>query len=97
MRLDEKEYKYIKKLNIDGKIFYFCAPSRRLNKKYDSFDENKNYHNSFGQLPYQHFKDRIGYYNNLDHNNDKRRKNYLSRFGDYKRFSAEHFSTKLLW
>jgi hypothetical protein len=97
MKLDEKDYKYIKKINIDGNIFYFAAPSRRLNKKYDSFDENKNYHNSFGQLPYQHFKDRIGYYNNLDHNNDKRRKNYLSRFGDYKKFSAEHFSTKLLW
>ena len=97
MKLDEKDYKFIKKINVDGQYFYFAAPSRRLNKKYDSFDANKEYHNSFGQLPYQHFIDKIGYFKNLDHNNEKRRQNYLSRFGDYKRFSPEHFSTKLLW
>lgn len=97
MLLDEKDYKFIKKINIDGKIFYFTAPSRRLNKKYDSYDENKKYHNSFGQLPYQHYKDLIGYYKNLNHNNEIRRKKYLYRFGDYKKFSPEHFSTKLLW
>lgn len=93
----KKKYRFIKKINIENKIFYFCAPSKRLNKKYDSYDEDFKYHNSFGQLPYQHYQDRIGYYTKLDHNNDKRRENYLSRFGDYKKFSSEHFSTKLLW
>lgn len=97
IEFDEKSYKFTKKLNIDGKIFYFAAPSKRLNKKYDSYDEKKKYYNSFGQLPYQHYKDKIGYYKNLNHLNDKRRQNYLSRFGTYKRFSPEHFSTMLLW
>jgi hypothetical protein len=95
--LKEEDYKFVVKRNIDGKIFYFAAPSHRLNKKYDAYDENKEYHLSFGQLPYQHYNDRLGYYDRLNHNNQKRRENYLNRFGNYKRFSAEHFSTVLLW
>lgn len=95
--MKETDYKSVIKKNIDGRTFYFAAPSHRLNKKYDSYNENREYHNSFGQLPYQHYKDRIGFYEKLNHNNDKRRQNYLSRFGNYKPFSPEHFSTVLLW
>ena len=41
--LKEEDYKFVVKRNIDGKIFYFAAPSHRLNKKYDAYDENKEY------------------------------------------------------
>ena len=33
----------------------------------------------FGDTRYQHFKDRIGHYSHLDHNDKKRRENYYKR------------------
>ena len=33
----------------------------------------------FGNKDFQHFKDKIGYYKSLDHNDKERRKSYLAR------------------
>lgn len=54
----------------------------------------------FGDKRYQHYKDRIGLYSHLDHNDKKRRKNYYSRHGekDIKDKSrAKYWSHKKLW
>ena len=61
---------------IDGYIVK--APSRRINKKYDVYKNNK-YLFSYGDLRYEHYKDRIGYYSDLDHMDTKRRKLYRIR------------------
>lgn len=57
---------------------YTIKVSTRKNKKYDVFKDDK-YITSFGDKRYQHYKDLIGYYKNLDHNDKKRRDNYRSR------------------
>lgn len=57
---------------------YTIKVSTRKNKKYDVFKDDK-YITSFGDKRYQHYKDLIGYYKNLDHNDTKRRDNYRSR------------------
>jgi hypothetical protein len=59
--------------------FEFHAPSKRKNKKYDVYDENGRYITSFGSLLHQHFRDRIGYYKQLDHNDPNRRRLYRLR------------------
>ena len=54
----------------------------------------------FGDKRYQHYKDRIGLYSLLDHNDKKRRENYYSRHGekDIKDKSrAKYWSHKKLW
>lgn len=61
--------------NIKG---YTIKVSTRKNKKYDVYKDDK-YITSFGDKRYQHYKDLIGYYKNLDHNDKKRRDNYRLR------------------
>lgn len=49
--------------------------------------------------PYEQFKDKIGYYSDYDHKDEKRRKNWISRHKkniDYK-FSSGWFSATYLW
>jgi hypothetical protein len=62
---------------------------------------------NFGDTRYQHFKDKIGDYKNLDHNDTERRKNYLSRAKGirnkegqltYKlKSSPNYYAVKYLW
>jgi hypothetical protein len=54
------------------------APSRRKNKKYDVYKDDE-YITSFGDIRYQHYKDKFGYYKELDHLDKERRKNYRKR------------------
>jgi hypothetical protein len=54
--------------------FTFKAPSKRKNKKYDVYYDDI-YLTSFGQLPYEHYEDKIGYYRDLNHYDKKRRDN----------------------
>lgn len=81
--------------------FIFVAPSKRKGKKYDVYDHNNIYITSFGALNMQHYKDRIGHYSELDHNDKKRLKAFNSRFARLikKRdpFSAMYYSSKYLW
>ena len=51
--------------------------STRKNKKLMVRVNNKLIH--FGNPLYQHFQDKTGIWKNLDHNDPKRRKNYLKR------------------
>lgn len=60
----------------------------------------------FGDTRYQHYKDRIGLFAKLDHNDAKRRKNYRTRHGAIMakgglaievKFSPAYFSYYYLW
>ena len=78
--------------------FIFIAPSRRKHKKYDVYDKHRKYIVSFGDNRYEQFKDRIGHYKALNHNDKKRRELYYKRHGkDAKRNTAKYFSHKYLW
>jgi len=83
------------KIIIVKGIKYLLEPSKKENKKYDVYlvfnnkemgigvlEDNqfvKRYILSFGDKRYQHYKDKIGYYKNLDHNDKQRRKLYRNR------------------
>lgn len=80
----------------DGYIF--VAPSRRKHKKYDVFTKDRKYITSFGDERYGQFKDRIGHYTHLNHNDKSRRELYYKRHGkEAKKNSAKYFSHKYLW
>ena len=54
----------------------------------------------FGQLGFQHFKDRtpLKLYSSFDHNDPKRRELYYKRHPvDYPKYSADWFAKKYLW
>jgi hypothetical protein len=86
----------MKEVRKDGYIF---RKSNRKNKKYDVFNNNNNkYIVSFGDNRYSQFKDRIGLYSQLDHNDKERRRLYYARHGkEAKKESAKYFSHKYLW
>jgi hypothetical protein len=80
--------------------FIFKAPSKRQYKKYDVYDLNNNYITSFGDNRYEQFKDRIGFYSNKDHNDNKRRNLYRLRHSKdnlTNKKSAGYFSFNYLW
>ena len=52
----------------------------------------------FGDSRYQQFKDKIGHYSSLDHNDKERRKRYYQRHGQTTdKNSAKYWSHKVLW
>jgi hypothetical protein len=52
----------------------------------------------FGQLPYGQYKDKLGHYKNLDHNDKKRRDNYRKRMGKTNdKNTAKYYANKYLW
>jgi hypothetical protein len=80
--------------------------SNRKNKKYMVLnDNNKIVH--FGDKRYEQFKDNVGLYKKLNHNDKKRQKNYCKRSafirdknGNLTKNnidSANYWSRKLLW
>ena len=53
----------------------------------------------FGMKGFQQYEDKIGYYREFDHNDEKRRENWIKRHKrniDYK-FSSAWFSNTFLW
>ena len=71
--------------------------------KYDAILKNKKTGElkriPFGQKGYEQFKDQLGHYSHLDHNDEKRRDNWIKRHKrnlDYK-FSSAWFSHQCLW
>lgn len=52
--------------------------STRIGKKYMARTKNGKWVH-FGALGYQHYKDKIGFYSNLNHLDSQRRKNYRTR------------------
>lgn len=52
----------------------------------------------FGDNRYNQFRDKIGLYRKLDHNDEKRRDLYYKRHGrTAKKDTAKYFSHKYLW
>lgn len=55
----------------------------------------------FGGDPkkYQHYYDKMGYYSNLNHNDEKRRANYHKRHGTENALkgTANYFAANILW
>lgn len=86
-------YKFHKK--IDGVDFY--APSNVKNKKYDAFINGKKY--SFGDIGYEQYFDKIGYYDDMNHMDKKRRTDYRSRHrnDNLDNYSPGYFSYYYLW
>lgn len=75
---------------------YKPVKSTRKNKKY-MIKTNKGIVH-FGDNRYNQFKDKIGLYSQLDHNDEKRRDLYYKRHGrTAKKDSAKYFSHKYLW
>lgn len=72
------DYKFQKEVIIRGKTYTVRAPSTTMNKKYDVWLNHKKIL-SFGDINYQHFRDRIGYYKSLNHLNPIRLKLYQAR------------------
>ena len=73
-------------------------------KKYRAFVRDlktgKVRHIDFGDNRYQQYKDKIGIYSHLDHNDKERRKRYYDRHGDKNtknKESAKYWSHKILW
>lgn len=80
--------------------------SKEKNKKYSAIIEHKKTKKkvrlNFGQLPYQQYMDStpLKLYSHLDHNDEKRRKNYQARHKVYLKdgyFSPSYFSYNYLW
>ena len=70
------------------------------NKKYSVYvmKDGKRRLIHFGQLPYGQYKDKLGYYSNLDHGDKKRRENFLKRMGKTTdKTSPKYYSIKYLW
>ena len=84
------------------KELYKPFVSKAKNKKYSVYVKSDNKSGkkliNFGDSRYGQYKDKIGHYSNLDHNDKKRRDNYYSRHGkaDNKN-SAKWWSHKILW
>ena len=74
--------------------------SKSKNKKYSVYvvKNGKTKLINFGQLPYQHYKDKLKKYSHLNHNDKNRLKRYYQRFKKTKdKNSALYWSNKILW
>tara|TARA_Y100001972_G_C7654403_1_gene329360 strand:- start:523 stop:801 length:279 start_codon:yes stop_codon:yes gene_type:complete len=86
-----------------GKYNYEKSPVK--NKKLRVIVNDKKI--DFGDTRYQHFKDKTKIFSNLDHNDEKRRKNYLTRTANQKDgkgnltknnpLSANYHARRILW
>ena len=84
---------------------YDYQKSTRKDKKLSVVVDNKIVH--FGNPNYQHFKDKTGIWKELDHNDKKRRENYLKRSKGIKNKkgeltwkdpnSANYHAIRILW
>lgn len=91
------------KINLNDsmeKELYKPFKSQAKNKKYSIYvlKDGKKRLIHFGDTRYQHFKDKLGMYSNLDHNDKKRRANYLSRHGKKTdKNTAGYWAERILW
>ncbi len=87
---------------MDKKELYKPFKSKAKNKKYsvyvkaDTKSGKKLIH--FGDSRFSQYKDKLGEYSNLDHNDKKRRDLYYKRHGKAtSKDTAKYFSHKYLW
>ncbi len=82
------------------KPLYKPFVSKAKNKKYSVYvmKNGKKRLIHFGDSRYNQFKDKIGHYSSLDHNDKERRKRYYQRHGQTSdKNSAKYWSHKILW
>jgi len=82
------------------KPLYKPFVSKAKNKKYSVYvlKDGKKRIIHFGDSRYGQFKDKLGHYKKLDHNDPKRKKNYYSRHGKATdKNTAKYWSHKILW
>lgn len=96
-------------MNSDNKPLYKPFPSNSKNKKYSVYvmKDGKKRLINFGDIRYEQYKDKIGYYSDLDHEDKERRRKYLLRAKNirnkkgeltYKlKYSPNYWSVKYLW
>ena len=85
---------------MNNKELYKPFLSTAKNKKYSVFvlKNNKKKLIHFGDKRYQQFKDKLGFYKNLDHKDPKRQKLYFNRHGKTTdKNTAKYWSNKILW
>ena len=74
--------------------------STRANKKYAVYvmKDGKRTLIHFGDSRYGQYKDKLGHYAHLDHNDEKRRASYYKRHGPSSdKNSAKYWAHKVLW
>lgn len=85
----------------DKKPLYKPFKSKAKNKKYSVYVKSSSGGKKlihFGDKRYQHFKDKIGEYSKLNHNDPKRRKAYHARHGKTNdKNSAKWWANNKLW
>jgi hypothetical protein len=84
------------------KILYKPFPSKMKHKKYSVYVKNDNGNPKlihFGDNRYQQYRDKIGHYSHLDHEDPSRRKNYRSRHSgeQYDKNKAGWWAWHKLW
>tara|TARA_E500000318_G_scaffold111297_4_gene129361 strand:- start:865 stop:1119 length:255 start_codon:yes stop_codon:yes gene_type:complete len=82
------------------KQLYKPFVSKAKNKKYSVYvmKDGKKKLLNFGDSRYQQFKDKIGFYKSLDHNDPERKKRYYKRHGPAtNKNTAKYWSHKILW
>ena len=87
---------------MEKKTLYKPFPYKgKAKKKYSVYVKGKTGNPKlihFGQLPYPHFRDKIGKHKSLDTNDTERRKRYYSRHGRKKdKNTAGYWAAKILW
>ena len=84
----------------ENKPLYKPFVSKAKNKKYSVYvmKNGKKRLIHFGDKRYGQFKDKLGHYKSLDHNDPQRKKNYYSRHGKATdKNTAKYWSHKILW
>jgi len=85
---------------MDKKELYKPFKSKAKNKKYSVYimKDGKKKLIHFGDSRFSQYKDKLGEYSHLDHNDKKRRELYYKRHGKAtSKDSARYFSHKYLW
>ena len=87
---------------MDKKTLYKPFVSKAKNKKYSVYVKSDNKSGKklihFGDSRYGQFKDKLGHYSHLDHNDKKRKDNYFKRHGKAtSKDTAKWWSHKILW
>ena len=85
---------------MSDKELYKPFKSKAKNKKYSVYvmKDGKKKLIHFGDSRYGQFKDKIGDFSHLDHNDKKKRDSYYARHGETNdKNSAKYWSHKILW
>lgn len=82
------------------KVLYKPFVSKAKNKKYSVYimKNNKKRLIHFGDKRYQQYKDKLGHYASLNHNDKKRRDLYYKRHGKTTdKNTAKYWANRVLW